>query len=108
NPIGAKIRIGKASCEVIGLLASKGQSGMGDQDNTIIVPITSLQRRLVGKTSSRDVSQILISAEDNSNSDVLIAEISSLMRQRRNLQPNEDDNFSVFDTRQIAETLSSS
>lgn len=108
NPVGAKIRLGKASCEIIGLLASKGQAGMGDQDNTIIVPLSSLQRRLVGKTSSRDISQIMISAEDNANSDALIAEISSLMRQRRNLQPNEDDNFSIFDTRQIAETLSSS
>jgi len=108
NPVGMKIRLGKSSCEVIGVLASKGQSGMGDQDDTIIVPLTTLQRRLVGKTSSRDISQITISAEEGSNSDVLIADISSLMRQRRNLQPNEEDNFNVFDTRQIAETLSSS
>lgn len=108
NPVGMKLRLGKASCEIIGVLASKGQSGMGDQDDTIIVPLTTLQRRLVGKTSSREVSQITISAEEGSNSEVLIEDISSLMRQRRNLQPNEEDNFSVFDTRQIAETLSAS
>jgi putative ABC transport system permease protein len=108
NPVGMKIRLGKASCEIIGVLASKGQSGMGDQDDTIIVPLTTLQRRLTGKTSSREVSQITISAEDGSNSEVLIDDISSLMRQRRNLQPNQEDNFNVFDTRQIAETLSAS
>lgn len=108
NPIGAKIRVGKASCEVIGTLVSKGQGGMGDQDDILVVPLSTLQRRLIGKTSSRDISQITISAEDGANSNVLIAELGSLMRQRRNLQPNQDDNFSVFDTRQIAETLSSS
>lgn len=108
NPVGTKIRIGKASCEVIGLLATKGQGGMGDQDDTIIVPLSTLQRRLLGKTSSRDITQITISAEDSASSDSVIAEITSLMRQRRNLEGNEENNFSVFDTRQIAETLSAS
>jgi putative ABC transport system permease protein len=108
DPIGEKIRIGKASCQVIGLLAAKGQSGMGDQDDTIVVPLSTLQRRLTGRTSIRSVNQINISAADNSNSDLMIEDITSLMRQRRNLQSNEDDNFSVFDTRQIAETLSAS
>jgi putative ABC transport system permease protein len=108
NPLGAKIRVGKASVEIIGLLASKGQAGMGDQDDTIIVPLSTLHRRLTGKTSSRDISQITISAEDGANSMQLIQEINELMRRRRNLQGNEEDNFNVFDTRQIAETLSSS
>jgi putative ABC transport system permease protein len=104
DPLGEHIRIGKASAEVIGVLSPKGQSGMGNQDDTIIVP----QRRLIGKTSSRDISNITISAADGANSDRLIAAITSLMRQRRNLQPNQDNNFSIFDTRQLAETLSSS
>ncbi|HSI61779.1 MAG TPA: ABC transporter permease [Candidatus Saccharimonadia bacterium] len=108
DPIGQKIRIGKASVEVIGLLASKGQMGMGDQDDTIVIPLTCLQRRLLGRTSSRDISQIAISADDNTDSNVIIGAINSLMRDRRNLQPNENDNFSVMDTRQIAETLSAS
>jgi putative ABC transport system permease protein len=108
NPIGAKIRLGKASVEIIGLLATKGQAGMGDQDDTIIVPLTSLQRRMIGKTSSRDIGMINISAEDNTDSAALIADLTSLLRQRRNLQPNQDNNFSVMDTRQIADTLSSS
>jgi putative ABC transport system permease protein len=107
NPIGAKIRIGKASCEVIGLLVAKGQAGMGDQDDTIIMPLSALQRRLIGKTSSHDINQISISAQDGVDSSVLIPEITSLMRQRRNLQKNQDNNFNIFDARQIAETLGS-
>jgi putative ABC transport system permease protein len=108
NPIGAKIRVGKTSMEVVGLLASKGQGGMGDQDDTIIIPLSTLQRRLVGKVSNADIGQINISAQDDANSTQLIADLTSLMRQRRNLQRNQDNNFNVFDTRQIADTLSSS
>ncbi len=107
NPIGAKIRIGKASCEVIGLLVAKGQAGMGDQDDTIIMPLSALQRRLIGKNSSHNINQISISAQDGVSSTALISEITSLMRQRRNLQSNQDNNFNIFDTRQIAETLGS-
>ena len=108
SAVGAKIRLGKASVEVIGVLASKGQSGMGNQDDNIVVPLSTLQRRLTGKTSSRGITQISISATDDADSTQTIEQITELMRRRRNLQPNEDDNFSVFDTRQIAETLSSS
>jgi putative ABC transport system permease protein len=107
NPIGEQIRIGRASCDVIGLLATKGQAGMGDQDDTIIMPLSTLQRRLIGKTSSHDINQIAISAVEGTNGLALIAEITALMRQRRNLQPNQDNNFNIFDTRQIAETLGS-
>jgi len=107
NPIGANIRIGKVSCEVIGLLVAKGQAGMDDQDDTIIMPLSALQRRLIGKTSSHDISQISISAQDGVDSSALITEITSFMRQRRNLQKNQDNNFNIFDTRQIAETLGS-
>lgn len=108
DPIGQKIRIGKASCEVIGVLKTKGQSGMGDQDDTIVVPLSTLQRRLVGRTSNRDITQINISAMDGVDSDRLISEITSLMRERRNLSPSQENNFMVMDTRQIAEAISSS
>ncbi len=126
DPVGKLIRIGKtatassssgsaeeatpysSSFQVIGVLAAKGQSGMGNQDDTIIVPLSALQRRLTGRTSSRDISQITLSAMEGANSDRLIADISSLMRARRNLDRNEDNDFNVFDTRQIADTLSSS
>lgn len=106
--VGQKIRLGKASCTIIGVLVSKGQSFGGDQDDTIVVPLTTLQRRLVGKTSAHDVREIMISAEDGADTDVIINDINSLMRQRRTLGKNEADNFSVRDTRQLAETLSSS
>ncbi|TDU81106.1 putative ABC transport system permease protein [Prosthecobacter fusiformis] len=108
DALGQKVRLGKASCTVVGILVSKGQSFGGDQDDTIVVPLTTLQRRLIGRTSSNDVREIMISAEDGTDADIIIDDITSLMRQRRTLQQNENDNFSIRDTRQLAETLSSS
>ncbi|MHB1081333.1 MAG: ABC transporter permease [Prosthecobacter sp.] len=107
NPVGASIRIGRASYEVIGLLATKGQAGMGDQDDTIIMPLSSLQRRLIGKTSEHSINQISISAQEGTESLALISDITEVMRIRRNLHSNQDNDFNIFDTRQIAETLGS-
>lgn len=108
DPIGKQIRVGRAVIEIVGLLKSKGQAGRGDQDDTMIMPLTTLQRRLGGRSSTRDISMISISVEEGVDSDLLLEDIAALMRERRNLQAGQDDDFNVFDTRQIAETLSSS
>ncbi len=103
NPIGAEIRVKQFSCEVIGLLAAKGQSTMGtDQDDTIVMPLRTVQRRLSGNT---DVRAIMVSVADGVSTDKVKRQIEQLMRERRRLADNEDNNFTVFDTRQIADTL---
>ncbi len=105
NPVGGEIRIKRFSCEVIGLLASKGQSSMGsDQDDTIIMPLRTVQRRLTG---SLDVRTLMVSVKDGVSTDKVKRQIEQLMRERRKISENEDDNFNVLDTKQIAETLSS-
>ncbi|HSN21553.1 MAG TPA: ABC transporter permease [Usitatibacter sp.] len=103
SPIGAQVRITNFSCEVIGLLAPKGQAGMGDQDDTIVMPLRGVQRRLTG---SQDVTMIRVSVKDGASVEAAKEQIVQLMRERRKIGENEDDNFNVFDTRQIAETLS--
>jgi putative ABC transport system permease protein len=103
SPIGGDIRIRQFSCEVVGLLASKGQSTFGmDQDDLIVMPLRTVQRRLTG---TQDVNSIRISVQDGASVDRIMATVQQLMRERRKIGPNEDDNFSVMDTRQIAETL---
>jgi len=67
------------------VLAAKGQSGMGNQDDTIIVPLTALQRRLAGQTSARDISQITLSAMEGADSDRLVADITVDAPLRRSL-----------------------
>jgi putative ABC transport system permease protein len=105
NPLGAEIRVKSFSCQVIGLLAAKGQSAMGtDQDDAVLMPLSTAQRRLTG---SKDVSMIMISLEETADSARAIDQIESLMRERRKLSDTEDNDFNVMDTKQLAQTLSS-
>ena len=103
NPVGTTIRVGKISCEVIGLLAKREASSFGQDDNdTIIMPLKTLQRRISGKT---DVQSISVTFRDGARSDDVIAQINSLMRERRHLSGDVNDNFNVFDMKQISSML---
>jgi putative ABC transport system permease protein len=104
NGLGELLRIRQFSCTIIGILAAKGQSGMGDSDDVVLLPLNTLQRRVTG---SRKVGMLLVSMEDGSNSAPLKASIKQLLRERRKLTAEDEDNFNIFDTQQIAETLSS-
>jgi putative ABC transport system permease protein len=104
NPVGGALRIRNFACEVIGLLAPKGQSAMGsDQDNTVVMPLRTVQRRLTG---NQDVGALLVSLRDGVAAAKVKERIELLMRERRRIADDEDDDFTVLDTRQIAETLS--
>jgi putative ABC transport system permease protein len=101
--LGQALRIKQFSCTVIGILAAKGQSGMGDQDDAVVVPLQTLQRRVTG---NRRVNTISVAMADNADSAPLKASLRKLLRERRKLAEADDDNFSIFDTQQLAETLS--
>ena len=103
DPLGSKLRLKNISCEVIGQLKAKGQSGIGrDQDDVITIPLRAFQRRIAG---NRDIAMIQISVRDESAIDRVKSAIERLMRERRHLAPREENDFSVMDTRQIAQTL---
>ena len=102
--LGQQLRVKQFSCDVIGILAAKGQGGMGDQDDTVVLPLHTLQRRVTG---SRKVGLLLVSMQDGSDSAPLKASLRQLLRERRHLADSDDDNFNIFDTQQLAETLSS-
>ncbi len=107
--IGKKIRLRTTSVMVIGITEPKGQAGWGDDlDANIIVPITTLQRRLSGQLSNQNIFQVMVSGEEGYPSASILADITSLMRERRNITANKQDNFSVVDTVQIADAVSSS
>lgn len=109
DAIGEKIRLRTTSVMVIGVTAPKGQAGWGDDlDDNIIVPITTLQRRLNGQLSNQNINQIMVSSEDGYPSAGILADVTALMRERRSLNDNETNNFSVVDTVQIADAVSSS
>ncbi|MCO6178267.1 ABC transporter permease [Ciceribacter sp. RN22] len=98
-----KIRVGSVSCEVIGVLQKKGQSGMGtDQDDIVVMPIKVFQRRIGGNT---DVSSITLSARDGVSTAKVQADVERLLRERRKIIAGREDDFSVNDMAQMASTL---
>lgn len=105
SPVGEKIRLGAFSCVVKGLLESKGSSSFGmDQDDLIVVPLKMLQRRLTG---TQDISNINISVEDGISSESVTKSLRLLLRERRDIKENQDENFHIRDMKDIIETLSS-
>jgi putative ABC transport system permease protein len=104
NPLGDEVRIKTFVCQVVGLLAAKGQGAMGmNQDDTVLMPLSTVQRRLTG---NQDVSSLLVSLKDGADASKVMQQIRQILRERRKLAENEADNFNIMDTKQIAETLS--
>jgi putative ABC transport system permease protein len=86
------------------VLGAKGQGAFGnDQDDMVLVPIKTLQRRLTGNTR---VNTLLISMDDGSDAERVKSSLAQLMRERRKLASGDEDNFNVLDTKQLGETLS--
>jgi putative ABC transport system permease protein len=103
DPIGQKIRLKRLACRVIGLLAPKGQSTMGsDQDDLVVMPLRTFQRRVSG---NRDVSLIQVSVRQGASTAAAKAQIERVLRERRHIAANEEDDFSVRDMKEIASIL---
>jgi putative ABC transport system permease protein len=103
DPLGSKIRLRQFACQVEGVLEAKGQSTMGtDQDDLILMPLRTFQRRIAG---NQDVSLIQVSMRDGVSAEQVEQEITRLLRKRRHLSAAEDDDFSVRDLEEIAKML---
>jgi putative ABC transport system permease protein len=105
DPSGEAIRVGRMSCRIIGVLDEKGTSGFGqDQDNVVMMPLTTFQRRISG---DRDISQILVAVNDGISTTQMVGEVQNILRQTRRIAPDQDDNFDVRDMTQIADAMTS-
>ena len=101
---GSQLRVRQISCEVVGVLASKGQGSFGnDQDDLVLLPLKTLQRRITGNTR---VNTLLVSMQEGSDVDRVKTGLTQLLRERRKLADSDEDNFNVLDTKQLADTLS--
>ncbi len=104
NPLGIKIRFNKVACQIIGVLQAKGQSTFGsDQDDLILMPLKTFQRRVTG---NKDIRQIDIAIQKGFDTTIYKTKIETFVRERRNLSDNEDNNFTVMDMKEIANMLS--
>jgi putative ABC transport system permease protein len=102
DPLGTQLRLGASSCQVIGVLASKGSSMGNDQDDVVLMPLKAVQRRLAG---NQDISTLYVSAlVDGTTADTQAA-IEALLRERRRIRDGAEDDFNVRDMQEIAQTL---
>ena len=103
DPLGQNVRMKKISCQVIGVLKAKGQSTMGtNQDDLILVPLRTFQRRIAG---NQDIRLIQISIQEGASTEKAEWDIEQVMRTRRHIGPSEDDDFSVMDMKEITKML---
>lgn len=103
SPIGQTIRIGQAPFRVIGVLESKGQSSMGqDQDDIVIVPLTTAQERLQGITY---LNSINVQVEDEKVLDKVQENITTLLRTRHHLQEKVENDFTVRNLTALMSTM---
>ena len=105
DPVGATVRIKNQPFKVIGVLASKGQGAMGqDQDDMVIVPFTTVQKKLLGV---QHVSGITVSAGDGVALEQVAAQIVNLLRERHQIDAGEDDDFTVRTQEELTSMMTS-
>ncbi len=106
NPVGKNIRIKNQPFKVIGILASKGSSGFGqDQDDVIYIPLTTAQERMMGITYVQSIS---LQATDTQKIEQVQDEITTLLRQRHRITGDKEDDFHVQNTASIIESVNQS
>jgi putative ABC transport system permease protein len=103
DPIGQTLRLEKFTCKVVGLLVKKGEGGFGnDQDDIVLTPLKTFQRRIAGDS---DVDLIDVSVRDARSMSKAKSDIDALLRERRHIRQGADDDFNVFDMTEIGNTL---
>ncbi|MFT4622529.1 MAG: putative ABC transport system permease protein [Myxococcota bacterium] len=104
EPLDQVVRMDKLTCRVVGRLSPKGQNTFGqDQDDFVIVPLRTFQRRLQG---NRDVTTIFVSAAEGARTEAIKSELEALMRQRRAIRAGAEPDFTVRDMAEITDMLS--
>jgi putative ABC transport system permease protein len=109
DPIGQAVRIKKIPFTVIGVLSTKGQSPQGqDQDDTILVPVTTAQKKLFGTTFPGMVRIIMVKAKSTEDLSSAERQINDLLRQRHRIGPKQDNDFTVRNLTSIMQTAEQS
>ena len=102
--LGKSLRLEDISCRIIGVLSKRGQGGFGqDTDDQVVMPLKTVMRRLTG---NQDVQIIQVAVQQQFDSGKVDDQISSLLRERRNILPGMEDDFRIFDSKQLSDTLS--
>ncbi len=109
NPINKTMRIGNVPFKVIGLLKTKGQSGMGmDQDDLVFIPITTAQKKVFGTDFPGTVKMINVKAQNAEILSTTEADIKELLQLRHRIGKNQEDDFEIRNLAEMQETIKSS
>ena len=107
NPVGQTIRIGAMPFKIVGVLASKGANGWGqDQDDTVMAPYTTVGRVLT-RSKFRSINMMNLSLVNMDDVEEATREVRAILRQRHKLPDYQDDDFEVRDTKEIMATMGS-
>ena len=102
DPIGQIIRIKKVPFTVIGILETKGQSIIGqDQDDVIYIPLTTAQKKIVGRSTPGMVRSIMVKARSAEDLSLAEKQVTELLRQRHRTGGNKEDDFTVRNLTQM-------
>ena len=105
DPDGEIIRVNRSSCKIIGVLAPKGYTGFGqDQDNVVLMPLAGFQRRIAG---NRNIDNIYVAADETTPTSELLPRVEDILRDARRVPQDRDSDFSIRDMTQIADTMAS-
>ena len=105
NPVGQTIRVQNIPLTVIGVTRAKGDSAMGSLDDMILIPITTLKKRIQGSRFPNSVQMIVIKLYPDADNNLFIEHVTALLRERHRLKPGTEDDFQIMDMRQIMETM---
>ena len=105
NPVGEIIRIQNMPFVIIGVMKARGDSSFGSQDDMIIIPITTLKKRLQGSPFPDSVTMVALKIYQDADNAVVTDQINALLRQRHRLKDGDEDDFQITDMKQIMETM---
>lgn len=105
NPVGEVIRVHNTPLTVIGVTKAKGASGIMSQDDMIIVPITTLKKRITGSRFPNSVNMISLKLYQDADNNIATEQITTLLRQQHKLKDGAADDFQITDMKQVMETM---
>lgn len=108
DPIGKTIRIGNVPFKIVGLLKTKGSSGMGqDQDDLVFIPITTAQRKVFGTDFPGTVSMIAVKAQNDQVINLAEEDITEILKDRHHIGKNQENDFEIRNLAEMQETIKS-
>lgn len=105
DPVGQVIRVQNTPFVVIGVTKERGDSAMGSQDDMILIPITTLKKRLQGSRFPNAVSMISLKLYSDADNVLITEHITALLRERHKLKDSDADDFQIMDMKQVMETM---